>query len=173
MEELKRRYGCRIIFSKELLNAELAKYYGRKAMILDFMPGGKYLGKVVWDDSAGDYEVYRSRFLRTALILWGLLLLAGILLIIYIYLRMVKPVKELSAYSTEIARGNLDVPLPIRKNGLSDSFTESFDLMREELKAARGNRAVSMPQKASLWMITRVPWLYRPIEMIWRKSKWS
>ena len=45
--------------------------------------------------------------------------------------------------------------------------------LREELKAARGNRAVSMPQKASLWMITRVPWLYRPIEMIWRKSKWS
>ncbi|MBR6173675.1 MAG: HAMP domain-containing histidine kinase [Eubacterium sp.] len=150
VEELEQRYGCQIIFSKELLNAELAKYYGRKAMILDFMPGGKYLGKVVWDDSAGDYEVYRSRFLRTALILWGLLLLAGILLIIYIYLRMVKPVKELSAYSTEIARGNLDVPLPIRKNGLSDSFTESFDLMREELKAAREREAAAEKAKKEL-----------------------
>ena len=150
VEELEQKYGCRIIFSKELLNAELADYYGRKAMILDFMPGGEYIGKVVWDDTEGDYEVYRSGFLRTALILWGSLLLVGILLILYIYLRVVKPVKELSAYSTEIARGNLDVPLPIRKNGLSDSFTESFDLMREELKAAREREAAAEKAKKEL-----------------------
>ena len=150
VEELEQKYGCRIIFSKELLNAELADYYGRKAMILDFMPGGEYIGKVIWDDTEGDYEVYRSGFLRTALILWGSLLLVGILLIIYIYLRVVKPVKELSAYSTEIARGNLDVPLPIRKNGLSDSFTESFDLMREELKAAREREAAAEKAKKEL-----------------------
>ena len=150
VEKLEKQYGCRIIFSTELLNEELADYYGRKAMILDFTPGGEYIGKVVWDDTEGDYEVYRSRFLRTALILWGSLLLVGILLIIYIYVRMVKPVKELSVYSTEIAKGNLDVPLPIRKNGLSDSFTESFDLMREELKAAREREAAAEKAKKEL-----------------------
>jgi signal transduction histidine kinase len=40
-------------------------------------------------------------------------------------------------FSEEIAKGNLDIPLPIHKNNLFGNLTESFDIMREELKAAK------------------------------------
>ena len=63
---------------------------------------------------------------------------------------MVRPVRELSNYATEIARGNLDVPLPIRKSSLSEGFTESFDLMREELKASREREAQAEKAKKEL-----------------------
>ena len=40
-------------------------------------------------------------------------------------------------FASEIAKGNLDVPLPIHKNNMFGNFTESFDIMREELKASK------------------------------------
>ena len=50
---------------------------------------------------------------------------------------LIRPVTELNNFSAEIAKGNLDVPLPRHKHNLFGGFTESFDIMREELKAAR------------------------------------
>ena len=45
--------------------------------------------------------------------------------------------------------------------------------LREEMHQARGNPTISFQQKVSVWLITRMPWLYRPIEKAWRKSKWG
>ena len=126
ISSLEEKYGCRIILSKSLTDSELSKYYGRRAMVIDFAPGGEYLGKAVWDDSAEVYEKERNSFFTVALIFWGAILISGIILILVLYFRMVRPVQELSRYSAEIARGNLDVPLPMKRDGISESFTESF-----------------------------------------------
>ena len=147
---LEEKYGCHIISATSLTDTELSKYYGRNALVVDFAPGGEYLGKAVWDDSTEDYGKDRDRIFITALIFWGILLVLGGLLILWMYLRMVRPVQELSDYATEIARGNLDVPLPIRRNTLSEGFTESFDLMREELKASRDREAQAEKAKKEL-----------------------
>ena len=40
-------------------------------------------------------------------------------------------------YATEIAKGNLDVQLPMQKNSSYEGFIESFDQMREQLRASR------------------------------------
>ena len=150
MESLEEKYDCQIILSKGLTDTELAKLYGKNALVVDFTPGGEYIGKVAWDDSVQDYEKDRERFFMTCLIFWGVFFIIGILLILWMYLRMVRPVKELGDYATEIARGNLDVPLPIRKNTLSEGFTESFDLMREELSASREREAQAEKAKKEL-----------------------
>ena len=150
VESLEEKYDCRILFAKSLTDSELSKMYSNRWMILDFAPGGDYLGKVAWDDSSADYEKDRDRFFVVALIFWGVIGAAGALLILILYLQMVRPVRELSAYATEIARGNLDVPLPIRKHTLSENFTESFDLMREELKASREREARAEKTKKEL-----------------------
>lgn len=150
ISSLEEKYGCRIILSKSLTDSELSKYYGRRAMVIDFAPGGEYLGKAVWDDSAEVYEKERNSFFTVALIFWGAILISGIILILVLYFRMVRPVQELSRYSAEIARGNLDVPLPMKRDGISESFTESFDLMREELRAAREREAQAEKAKKEL-----------------------
>lgn len=150
IDELEQKHGCRIIDASSLADSQLAPYYKSYALIVDFAPDGKLLGKAVWDDYTSGYKKENSRFLKTALLFWGAVFLCGIILIVVLYLRMVKPVKELSGYSTEIARGNLDVPLPIRRSSVSEGFTESFDLMREELKAARAREAESEKAKKEM-----------------------
>lgn len=136
-EELEKRYGCRIIFSKNFVDGELSAYYRDNALVIDFAPGGEYLGKVVWDDTKSAYNSARKKNLIVMITVWGVITLCGIILIVILYFAMIRPVKELNRFSTEIARGNLDTPIPIRKSSISEGFTESFDLMREELKASR------------------------------------
>jgi len=42
-------------------------------------------------------------------------------------------------FARDVATGNLDLPLEMDRHGRFGAFTESFDLMREELKMAREN----------------------------------
>ena len=68
VESLEEKYDCRILFATSLTDSELSKMYSNRWMILDFAPGGDYLGKVAWDDSSADYEKDRDRFFAVALI---------------------------------------------------------------------------------------------------------
>lgn len=55
----------------------------------------------------------------------------------YINSRMLKPFDKLKKYATRIASGDLAVPLDMDRNHIFGEFTESFDIMREELLKAR------------------------------------
>ncbi len=67
----------------------------------------------------------------------GLLMTISTLFIIYIYRTLLKPFQQLQNFAVNVARGNLDVPLNMDKNNYFGAFTESFDILREELNAAR------------------------------------
>ena len=54
----------------------------------------------------------------------------------YVNKNVTIPFMKMKQFATTIARGDLDEPLLIEKNNLFGAFTESFDIMREELKAA-------------------------------------
>ena len=93
--------------------------------------------KSVWERMSDDAAAAKQE-LFICLVICSLILLVGGYLVFYIFYRtQIKPIKELEEFATEISKGNLDIPLPIRSGNSSDSFTESFDLMREELKAAK------------------------------------
>ena len=136
-EGLEAKYGCFIIMSKRLDDPELAELYRSYAFVLDFAPGGEYLGKIAWKDELNRFDQTKSDFLKASMMLWGGVLISGYILLILIYYLYVKPLRELDDFSREIAKGNLDVKLPIHRVNLFGSFTEAFDIMREELKAAR------------------------------------
>ena len=57
----------------------------------------------------------------------------------FIYFRktILKPFKNLNQFAERVAQGNLDLPLPMDKGHVFGAFSESFDLMRSELKKAR------------------------------------
>ena len=95
------------------------------------------LYKKIWNNLNSNLEQGRDMMLKYVIIFWAVLLVIGIIFILVIHHFMIKPVKEMENFASEIAKGNLDVPLPIHRNNLFGSFTESFDIMREELKASK------------------------------------
>ena len=59
----------------------------------------------------------------------------------YINKNVIKPFRRMKEFAALVARGNLDEPLIMDQNNIFGSFTESFDIMREELKAAMQREA--------------------------------
>lgn len=153
-EAIEQAHGCTILFMEDSdYQSRLNEYLIDGSMILDlcrkeenqYREGGiendatesVYVGKAVWQIKKERYHMLRGR-LQRIVIASGIVLLAvsyGLLLLLY--LNYIKPFRELQEFTTQIAKGNLELPLPIRRNNFFGAFTESFDLMREELKQAR------------------------------------
>lgn len=137
------KYTCRIILSKELDDPELSKLYATGALVLDLNVNGEYVGKVAWNDREETYNHTRYQVLKVAVLLWTAVLCCGYLLLLYMYSVFIKPIEELKDFATDIAKGELDKPLPIRKTNMFGSFVEGFDLMREQLKLSIGRERSS------------------------------
>ena len=64
--------------------------------------------------------------------------------------RVIDPFVQLKDFAKNVARGDLDTPLKMDKHGTFGAFTESFDLLREELKTARENEREADRRKKEL-----------------------
>ena len=69
---------------------------------------------------------------------------------IYLHKNIIKPFDDMKEYATRISNGNLDIPLTMDKNNNFGAFTESFDIMRVELKKARLNEKKANDSKKEL-----------------------
>ncbi|MCL2226094.1 MAG: HAMP domain-containing histidine kinase [Oscillospiraceae bacterium] len=67
------------------------------------------------------------------------LALLGIGVCLYFERTFFTPFRRLQKFAHRIAAGNLDIPLEMDTHNLFGAFTESFDLMRVELRTAREN----------------------------------
>jgi signal transduction histidine kinase len=79
-----------------------------------------------------------------------ILTIPGILFYFYCQKMIIKPFEKMKDFASQIAYGNLDVPLLMDKTNLFGAFTESFDLMREELKSAKENERKANLSKKEL-----------------------
>ena len=55
----------------------------------------------------------------------------------YVYLNILRPFDKMKNYASEIARGNLDLPLNYEKSDYFGAFTWAFDSMRKEITRSR------------------------------------
>lgn len=161
---IEQEYGCRILlFSDEDYAIRLGDAYQNEALIMDLScetaaeteaggqemeaavqesvsgPGREsgWIGKIVWNAEEQRYRnMERALFWRVVL-MWGILFAGGCLLFGFFYMRFIRPFRRLQTFAGQIAAGNLDFPLPMKKHQYFGAFTESFDLMREELKRAK------------------------------------
>lgn len=164
---IEQEYGCRILlFSDEDYAIRLGDAYQNEALIMDLScetaadgaeteaggqemeaavqesvsgPGREsgWIGKIVWNAEEQRYRnMERALFWRVVL-MWGILFAGGCLLFGFFYMRFIRPFQRLQTFAGQIAAGNLDFPLPMKKHQYFGAFTESFDLMREELKRAK------------------------------------
>lgn len=152
-ERIETEYGLGILlFSDEDYEIRLSAAYRDEALIMDLMGDNApetaqdaavserqrvFIGKVVWNVPEQRYLKMERILYRRMLTMWAALLLGGILLFIFFYVRFIRPFLSLQTFARQIAKGNLDFPLPMKKHQYFGAFTESFDLMREELKRAK------------------------------------
>jgi len=83
------------------------------------------------------------------LIVFGIALL-GVFLCLYLERNFFMPFRRMQTFAHRIAAGNLDIPLEMDRHNLFGAFTESFDIMRSELKIARENEYAANQGKKEL-----------------------
>ena len=100
--------------------------------------GERFLGTIIMPDPAKeDYALFCRRVFLTSGTIMILLLLSYGSFLWYVNRNVVQPFQRMKEFASQVAQGNLDEPLLIEKNNMFGLFTESFDLMREELRAAK------------------------------------
>lgn len=137
-KDLEKEFNCKILYlTDQDYKIRLNEALQSQAVILDIEQNGNPVGKVVWTDAEKLYEGLKENLFIKLEMICGVLLLAGLLFCLVLYVYFVAPFKRLQTFSGEIAKGNFDIPLPMQKHNFFGAFTESFDLLREELKRAK------------------------------------
>lgn len=123
----------------------------RGDIILDAGPPGRPLGKVLVSISVTQ-RVRASERRLAALVFLTFLGCALLTAVYFLYLRcrVYMPFQRLRAFAVRVASGNLEAPLQMEQENLFGAFTESFDLMREELRRARARELAAQQEKKEL-----------------------
>ncbi|SNU05899.1 HAMP domain-containing protein [Lachnospiraceae bacterium] len=131
-ENLIYKYGSNS--SAESINKATAE----RDTVRDIVVDDEIVGKVIIYNHIKDVEKnIEAHFLLNYLISVGIAFLVIVLVILWIEIRVVKPFDRMKEFAVSIASGDLDKPLEMDKLHLFGAFTESFDIMREELSISR------------------------------------
>lgn len=107
-------------------------------IIIDVERNNDAVGKLLIHNEDKDLvQKLKQQLVWILIITFSVLLILCFGYIFYINYAIIKPFRQLQSFAVHVARGNLDIPLKISKNNPFGAFTESFDIMREELAAAR------------------------------------
>ena len=131
--------GGELIYkTKDGLSESINEAIKTRGLILDLTVDGEQVGKVIFDYSMDEQLTDVKSKMIMLFVIVGVLQIV-ILVIWYIYIRrnIISPFKKLNSFAARVAEGNLDMPLEMDKGHVFGAFTESFDLMRSELKKAR------------------------------------
>jgi len=79
-----------------------------------------------------------------------MLAMGGLLIYLYCEQQLFRPFRKLQTFAHRIAAGHLDSPLEMDEHNLFGAFTESFDIMREELRTAKENEHLANQSKKEL-----------------------
>ena len=130
--------GKLIYKTREGLSESVNEAIKTRGLIIDLAVDGEVKGKVIFDYNIG---IQMAEFKQNIIIVFIIIGVLQLVIIIswYIYLKrsMITPFAKLSDFAARVAEGNLDLPLKMDKGHVFGAFTESFDLMRSELKKAR------------------------------------
>lgn len=118
---------------------------------IDLKRNNEVIGKIIIRNNEQEIvEQMKSELVTSISLIFGLLMISSILYITYIYRTLLKPFQQLETFAVNVARGNLDLPLNMDKSNYFGAFTESFDLLREELGYARQREYESNRSKKEL-----------------------
>ena len=138
VREIEADYDCIVLLRQsENYGQRLNELISDGAVIFDYFHNGELAGKIAWEMAKNRYESLSRKRAEAVFIIVAVLTVAGYLLLAVIYYLFIRPFHVLERFSGDVAKGNLDFSLPMKKRNMFGAFTESFDIMREELKNAR------------------------------------
>lgn len=120
----------------------------QRVLSAPIMAGGSMVGMIVVDDGAND-ALRASRIRVAAAASAAILATLGIVLLTLnlLHRRIIRPFRRLESFARAVASGNLDLPLPMDRGQVFGAWSESFDLMRQELASARDQEAEAKASK--------------------------
>ena len=100
--------------------------------------GEIFLGTVVIPNQAKvGFQRTIKRLAVTITFIVAALIISYLTFLYFINKNVVRPFNRMKEFAGLVAQGRLDEPLKMDRKNIFGAFTESFDIMREELKAAR------------------------------------
>ena len=92
---------------------------------------------IMIEDGLDGYRMLRLRLIAGMSIVGLIILLGMIGFGVYLNRNVITPFRKMQSFAGKIAEGRLDEPLAMDKDNLFGAFSESFDIMREELSASK------------------------------------
>ncbi|MDE6551261.1 MAG: HAMP domain-containing histidine kinase [Clostridia bacterium] len=144
-------YGNVLFRTQPSLSESINAAIAHRDTILDIELGGEVVGKIIiYNDGAMAMQSHKRTvitFLSVAIAIQGMIIIGYA---VYMRYTVVRPFNKLKGFAERIAGGNLDIPLEMDRYNLFGAFTESFDIMRSELKRARIAQAQACASKKEL-----------------------
>ncbi|MDF2686752.1 MAG: hypothetical protein K0S55_1935, partial [Clostridia bacterium] len=120
--------------TKNGLNNSINSAISNRDTIIDIKLNNKVLGKlIIFNNTSKIWQQYRNYLLIISVFIMIFVSIFCVTFLIYIDRSIFKPFRKLQDFASHVAKGNLDIPLEMDKSNMFGAFTESFDLMREEL----------------------------------------
>lgn len=135
---LEEQYECNIILVDDK-NYKKEMYHSIKNgyVVFDLFKENAVYGKVIFQGGTANFVEAKKTISISILIMASALLILYDISVFILYYNYIRPFKKLEAFAGEVAKGNLDAPLKMNRSNYFGVFTQSFDVMREELKIAR------------------------------------
>ena len=103
----------------------------------DLWNKNQLVGKLVFINDHQKQNEEKTSWRQTVLLIIGCSWLIICIIILILYIHVVRPFHTMQSFAQRVAQGDLDFRIKMNKTNYFGAFTESFDLMREELKRAR------------------------------------
>lgn len=143
--------GNVILYTRDDIAKSISSATSDYDVIRNIEVDGKVSGYLIVHNPKAELE--KQTNMKIALFVMSLILLTVVVSVLYyVYLkrRVLDPFKKLKGFAVRVAGGNLDTPLEMDKGNVFGSFTESFDIMREELKASREREEKAIKSRKEL-----------------------
>ena len=130
--------GDMLFTTRQDMSQSVSSAVSHYDIIRDIERGGEKLGTLIVHDPLLERQQKKMhRLAISCAVMMALMLALSVAFFMVLKKRVVEPFKNMKGFAERIAAGELDTPLEMDKDNIFGAFSESFDIMREELKAAR------------------------------------
>ena len=143
--------GNVLVYTRDDISKSVSSATSNYDIIRDIESDGQVVGKLLVHNPK--LEIEKQTNTKIALFVGGLIAVTVLVFVFYyLYVKksVIDPFRKLKNFAVSIAGGNLDAPLEMDKGNAFGAFTESFDIMREELKASREREERALKSRKEL-----------------------
>lgn len=143
--------GTLLYQSKAGIAVTVNEAINNRDTLIDIVVDDQYVGKVIINNDYNHvFLKLKQQFSLVFLVSILMLFLLCLAFILFLDRTIFRPFSKMQFFAKHIAKGDLNTPLEMDPHHMFGAFTESFDMMREELAAARHSEYLANKSKKEL-----------------------